>query len=281
MYNDDESAREFLTRYAWSLQIALSVFYHFVFYKLSVTYMRKIHPNTPKGKPHYHHQTASRVVSCIHATVATVVSIYILLNDDGFHENPLRYSSMRIEWIMNNTIGYFIYDFIYMVCHREELTLEYAIHHLASAVAFSQCVFGSVFLVQCLLRLASEASTPCLNIRWMFLSLKMKYTKWYMLNATVLLIIFVGCRLVPIGPNWYLLYRCSQMAEWPLLETHQKVTILLASVSIDALNLNWSYTLFKKAFRFVWKKEYLLLKEFGGDGGLAHYNEKEKLLKNN
>lgn len=262
---------------AYLFNILASVFYHFVFYKLSVRFMRQNHPVTPPEKPNHHHQTASRVVSTIHAIVATYYSIQVLVHETEYFDNPLSYTSLNLRWTMCNSIGYFIYDFLYMLVHREELTFQYFIHHLVAGYGFQQGVFGSAFLIPASIRLTSEASTPFLNIRWLLLSLKKRFTLSYASNAVILLFVFVACRTLPIAFNWWLVYRGAQTVEWTLMDMHYKVVFLVASLAIDALNVWWSWGMFRKSYRYVVvNKDYLHLRVFGGDGGLTHVKQQKQ-----
>lgn len=100
-----------------------------------------------------------------------------------------------------------------------------------------------------LYRLISEGSTLFINLRWILLTFDKKDSKFYSLNAIMVLIMFGVCRIVPIAPMWYVMLHYPHLPDWPHIHFYIQVMLTGICVILDSLNLYW----YVKILSLVWK----------------------------
>lgn len=192
-----------------------------------------------------------RVTSTIHAVCVTILAILTLISDNKLHQNKLLYNTPEISLTLNIVIGYMIYDLITMIAFKELFELESIIHHMVSAIAFYACTNYGVFTFIALARLTSEASTLFINIRWLLLTIKMKYSKFYVYNGFLIALFFGLFRICPIIPIWYQFYLSTFAKEYELIPFGFKFICVFSSLPLDFLNVYWFYLIVNSMMRYT------------------------------
>lgn len=191
-----------------------------------------------------------RITSSIHAVLVTILAILVLLFDEELNQNRLLYQTPEISLTLNIVIGYMCYDLITMLAYKELYEFESIIHHVVSATAFYACTHYGVFTYIALLRLTSEASTLLINIRWILLTLKMKYSKLYYFNGMAIIAVFGLFRVLTIVPIWYEFYLSSLNVKFDQVSLLFKVICVITSVPLDVLNVYWYYLIINGMLRY-------------------------------
>lgn len=192
-----------------------------------------------------------RVTSTIHAVSVTILAILTLITDSKLHRNKVLYNTPEISFTLNLVIGYMAYDLITMLAYKELYEFESIIHHIVSAIAFYACTNHGVFTFIALARLTSEASTLFINIRWLLLTFKMKYSKLYVYNGFLIAIFFGLFRICPIIPIWYQFYLSTFVKEYELMSLGFKFICVFSSLPLDCLNVYWFYLIINSMRRYT------------------------------
>lgn len=108
-----------------------------------------------------------------------------------------------------------------------------------------------MFTFIALARLTSEASTLFINIRWILLTIKMKYSKLYVYNGFLIAIFFGLFRICPIIPIWYQFYLSTFVKEYELIPFGFKVICVFSSLPLDILNVYWFYLIINSMVRYT------------------------------
>lgn len=139
----------------------------------------------------------SRLVSNVHAVVATVLGFYCIYHTPLTSAN-LVYSSMHMHMVaLFITAGYLCYDLLNMLRNWDALMDNtMVVHHLVCLTSFIVgVVYGRGNLIQVAF-LVNEASTPFLNQRWFLLEAGKKNTAFYKVNLGLFALTFVAFRVV-------------------------------------------------------------------------------------
>lgn len=204
-----------------------------------------------KLSPEMQAMTVIRLVSTVHATLTTILPVYILLTDEELWKNKVYYKSPMITFTLSLTIGYMVFDFLYMYAYRHigELPNQYIVHHGGSILAFSACLIWGWFPFVALLRLSSELSTPFCNVKWgLSKVLKNKDSKLYSFITWTVVISYLLCRILTIIPNWIVYYDMTRQPIWADIFIGFKILLICATFSLDCLNIHW-YSLVLKSFK--------------------------------
>lgn len=231
------------TAIASFLGCAFIYFFHIWYLKKYATFAKLSHEMQA--------MTVIRLVSTVHATLTTILPVYILFTDDDLWENKVNYKSPMITFTLSITIGYMIFDFLYMYAYRHigELPFQYIVHHGGSIIAFSACLIWGWFPFVAMLRLSSELSTPFCNIKWILSKVfNKKDTKLYSAITWTVVISYLLCRILSIIPNWIVFYEMTKEPIWADIFIAFKLLLIFATFSLDCLNIHW-YALVLKSFK--------------------------------
>lgn len=189
--------------------------------------------------------TAIRINSNFHSIIAVALATYILWTDMDLSANKFLYSSSLIQFTLNTSSGFLLYDILLIIIYREEFEWSYMLHHTVSIVAFYSCATHGVFPFIALFRLLSEASSIFINIRWIVLTLKMKESSFYVWNSVTAVIVFFLVRIVTIIPNWVAFNDSMDSTAWQNIHIVHKFICVGSTIPLDCLNLYWFWKMIK------------------------------------
>ena len=117
----------------------------------------------------------TRVVSSVHATVLFVGAVWSLLSavraasEAGHEATFVRGANFLMETFMSISLGYFLQDFLVIVSVRGALwSVPDVLHHILSLAVILVCLSTQTFLFYVMWAMLGEASTPLLNLRYIF-----------------------------------------------------------------------------------------------------------------
>jgi len=196
----------------------------------------------------------SRVVSTLHAIVATYGSIYALFNEKSFREDPfLGQPSAACQWYLKVSIGYFLYDLVLVLAEKQLRTMGTIIYHVLGLVGFPASISGEQVQFFTILQNSTEITTPFVNNRWFLAVSKQANSQFYMINGLVMTFGFVLYRAVII-PSITL---STFYYHWDKYQQVSDVIYFLlpvCEIGISLLNFYWSYLMVRGMLKHLQKK---------------------------
>ncbi|KAL4236365.1 TLC domain [Mactra antiquata] len=189
-----------------------------------------------------------RNISNLNAAVSVVLSGYCLWFDNDLYDDKVWYDSSIARLACALVIGYMMADLVCMLlwCKLSSGTVfGYMFHHAATIYAY---YFISAYGVLCyfgMLRLIAEASTPAVNKRWFFDTLKYPRTRIpVILNGFLMILTFFIFRMVTMPIYWYQIWLVSGTEE--VIELgHIQLIMYIPCFVLDVLNIFWFYKMCK------------------------------------
>lgn len=204
------------------------------------------------------------LISCIHATVGSLVAIYGLFSDDNMSSiirhllkweyEPLHEQILVVEEtrfcgaLITMTIGYFVWD----LCNssiQEQFDTMMTLHHIISIVVWPIALYYGLAHFFLLYSLATELSSPLMHLRWYFRNIYGKEFLWLVTTVSFVLM-FTIVRMVAMPFILFGLYcsnswRHSALPPW--LQVLSTSTLYLPSL----LNLWWYFYTMKMCYNFL------------------------------
>ncbi|KAJ1263389.1 hypothetical protein BS78_09G180900 [Paspalum vaginatum] len=145
----------------------------------------------------------NRGISTIHALAAAAVSFYLLVMSDLFSDDAHSAVSVvdRKSWMSDAmfgvSLGYFLTDLAMILWYFPRLGgREYLLHHGLSIYAISLALLSGKGHFYILMVLFTEATTPCVNLRWYLDLAGRKGSKLYLYNGMALFVGWLVARVV-------------------------------------------------------------------------------------
>lgn len=231
----------FQINYMYSLVAASSfTFFTVMFYIVSPWFSKKISSQYETLDLYVQHDWNSRVIAVIHASVVTPLAIYVVLVDEEAKRDPVWGNSLVARTAMALTEGYMISDFIIVLRYFPlKDAVIYSFHHIATLYPYTYNVlYGPMPYFGCF-KLATEGSTPFVNIRWFLSTLKRSDSDLYYYNGIVMTGLFFMLRVVPIIPFWIAIYGTFTTHPMQGITWEMRGSLVIGSLILDLLNLYW------------------------------------------
>ncbi len=197
---------------------------------------------------------STKIISLLHA----VVSSYLALTCVARHWDVL--PTPAFPWrkdfadVLLVSLGYFVYDIFvyiryYFVCGKVDKSM--VVHHVMCLFAFCYTIFMRVGLFDTVALLATEVTTPLLQIRWYLLKLNMEHTKVYKWNGMLFAVGFLVFRIILNSlVCFHIYYYANDYAEVPWSVR----SIMLLGYVLLGLNLFWFSAIIKLVMKSLGKK---------------------------
>lgn len=197
----------------------------------------------------------SRVVSTVHAGFAVWASIWLYSNEGDrvfgklgmieADDEIFRYHNPTSQAIMATSLGYFSYDLVVLCTYYPRLGgMDFLCHHITAifCLVLSLATKKGHFIV--LTAIASEMSTPYVNLRYFLHQTGAKETKAYLLNGVLLWAVWLVSRIYMFGSvSLFMFYNYRTL----LKEFTPTVAflVLVAVAVLNGLSLNWFWKITK------------------------------------
>ncbi|KAG2386961.1 hypothetical protein C9374_001996 [Naegleria lovaniensis] len=233
--------------YMIPIVMVLSMAFHSLLYyvlsdwfskKYSSTFRKKIFNSELDRK-----EWNSRMVSNVHAVIATVLSFYCLfsvyLPTDNYN-GILAKSAPICTFLLTYCAGYFLYDLIIVAADYPHLGgMETILHHTTSFVALIGSMLWEKCVVLLVLMLFTEISTPFVNQRYFLSKCNMKSTKLYAYNG---ILMWASFGIVRISFCFYMPYIIlADSLTWCSFPIGWIIGVWIMVISISLLNIIWFY----------------------------------------
>lgn len=200
---------------------------------------------TPGGQAEW----CSRVVSNIHAVIVTYGSLRIL-SSDVYDKYPYTAWSEEGRFYANILLGYFLYDLILCLSYKQLRTVGTLFHHCLGLFYYTVVNVSGHAQYLAMLWLASELTTPFVNMRWFLFVMKKTDTTLYLVNGMLMTLGFLLWRVIYIpGSALYTLYYFSDHIK--LTAPYVQPLIPISMPSITILNAYWTYLMIKGILKFI------------------------------
>lgn len=196
----------------------------------------------PCFKKTWHHlghqdrlQWVCKGVSYIHALVAGLWALYVLVAEPEVPSDVAWGNSLNAQKVMGVAYGYMWFD-LFTYLFRTDGNLAMIAHHAIAALALWYCSGTRLGISTTMGILVTELTTPFVQNRWYLEKLNLKESKWYSLNGLALWILWLPVR---IGLCLFLCYCImDQRPEWKHLPPYIVVTTVFPILFLS-LNLYW------------------------------------------
>jgi len=197
----------------------------------------------------------SRVVSTVHAAFAVWASVWLYTNDgdrvfgkmgmmEADDEIFLHHNTTSTA-LMATSLGYFCYDVVVLLKYYPRLGgMDFLWHHCTAifCLVLSLASKKGHFIV--LTAIASEMSTPYVNLRYFLHQSGAKETYAYLLNGALLWLVWLVSRIYMFGSvSLFMFYNANALLNefTPVMA----VLILISVAILNGLSLNWFWKITK------------------------------------
>ncbi|XP_054464173.1 TLC domain-containing protein 4-B [Anoplopoma fimbria] len=185
----------------------------------------------------------SRLVSTVHALIVGLFCLYILWFDDAVNANPVWGDPSLVKLNVAITCGYLLYDLVLLACNWSTMGDSFFLcHHLAALYAYGYVLTRGVLPYFANFRLISELSTPFVNQRWFFESLKYPRShRMVVINGVAMAVVFFLVRTAVMPSYWSSVFATFGTEDFDRLGLGAQVAWITSCIALDILNTIWMY----------------------------------------
>ncbi|XP_061741544.1 TLC domain-containing protein 4-B isoform X1 [Nerophis ophidion] len=229
--------------------------------------------------PTKHTEWNSRLVSTVHALVVGLFCLYILWFDDAVNANPVWGDPTMVKLNVAITCGYLLYDLLLLACNWSTMGDSFFVcHHLAALYAYGYVLTRGVLPYFANFRLISELSTPFVNQRWFFETLKYPRSHGLVvINGVAMAAVFFLVRIAVMPSYWLSVFATFGTADFERLGFGAQVAWISSCVALDILNTIWMYKIARGCYKVLTGRRARKGKDGSGAPGCS---EKQKHANN-
>ncbi|KAM9689350.1 TLC domain-containing protein 4-like isoform 1-T2 [Trichechus inunguis] len=217
------------------------VIFQLLFHFLSSWFSAKVCPGFNRLNFEKKIEWNSRVVSTCHSLVVGVFSLYIFFFDEAAIADPLWGDPSLGSVNIAITSGYLISDLLLLVLYWRAIGDKlFVIHHCTALYAYHFVLKDGVLVYIGNFRLIAELSSPFVNQRWFFETLKYpKFSKANVINGVLMTVVFFIVRIVVIPPFYH--FVCSVYGTEPYVRLGllRQCSWIGSCVVLDIMNVMW------------------------------------------
>ncbi|XP_040607894.1 TLC domain-containing protein 4 [Mesocricetus auratus] len=195
----------------------------------------------------------SRVVSTCHSLLVGSFGLYLFLFDEPTIADPIWGDPARVKLNIATASGYLISDLLIILLNWKVIGDKFfVIHHCAALTAYYLMLRDGVLAYIANFRLLAELSSPFVNQRWFFETLKYpKFSKANVINGILMTVVFFIVRIIAIPPLYFFIYSVYGTEAFNRLG----FTIQFAWVStcfvLDVMNVMWMIKITKGCIKVI------------------------------
>ncbi|XP_034395312.1 TLC domain-containing protein 4-B [Cyclopterus lumpus] len=195
----------------------------------------------------------SRLVSTVHALIVGLFCLYILWFDDVVNADPVWGDPSLVKLNVAITCGYLLYDLVLLACNWSTMGDGFFVcHHLAALYAYGYVLTRGVLPYFANFRLISELSTPFVNQRWFFESLKYPRShRLVVLNGVAMAAAFFLVRTAVMPSYWFSVFATFGTEAFDRLGLGAQVAWISSCIALDILNTIWMYKIARGCYKVL------------------------------
>lgn len=190
--------------------------------------------------------------STIHAIIVGPLSLVAICG--GYVDNYIITESDFGFLTLQLSLGFFLGDFILVLSSKRLRKDKGAIvHHLVSMAGIFYSLYNhGQFIYFSLYRLATELSTPFVNLRLLLHQIGIsKSSTWYIMSAVMMAISFFVVRILPIPWHWWVLVTMVTDEASLKVSLIFRICLIAVFVVFDLLNAYWMLSIGKGAVKYM------------------------------
>ena len=138
--------------------------------------------------------------SVLHAIAVTACSTHLIVLSRT-ETTTTTSSTSGSTFLLSASLGYFFADFILLLANeakrkKPSFSAIMMIHHVVSIAALSAALMSGMGHLNILMIMLTEATTPCIALRWILDKLNKKGTRVYLANGILLTVTWVIFRVI-------------------------------------------------------------------------------------
>lgn len=198
----------------------------------------------------------ARLPSTVHALVITAATIYLSIFSSVFGEAGDRpfipRTSPLSEAALGFSLGYFFTDLLLMLYHFPVLGgVEMGLHHLVALTSIAAAVFQGEGHAYTLALLATECTTPLVNLRYLLEKGGWREHAVYRVNGVALLVSWLVARILLFFKFFH--HVAAHQRELSLVAPLSRWLLYLVPPTLFILNMVWFFKICKGALKmFGW-----------------------------
>ncbi|KAM6219655.1 TLC domain-containing protein 4 [Rhynchocyon petersi] len=229
------------------------VVFQLLFHFVSSWFSEKISPSFNRLSDEKKIEWNSRVVSTCHSLVVGVFSLYIFFFDEATIADPLWGDSSLVKVNIAITTGYLISDLLLLFFYWRVIgDKAFVLHHCMALYAFQFVLRLGVLAFVGNFRLLSELSSPWINQRWFFETLKYpKFSKANVINGILMTVVFFIVRIAVLPSLYYFLYSMYGTEPYVRLGPLIQYSWVGSCIVLDILNVFWMIKITKGCIKVI------------------------------
>ncbi|XP_037682508.1 TLC domain-containing protein 4-like isoform X2 [Choloepus didactylus] len=193
------------------------------------------------------------VVSTCHSLVVGFFCLYIVFFDEATRADPLWGDPSLVKVNLAIASAYLISDLLLLILYWKVIGDKFfIIHHCAALYAYHFVMKYGVLAYHGNFRLLAELSSPFVNQRWFFESLKYpKFSKANVINGILMTVVFFIVRIAMIPPYYSYIYSVIGTEAYVRLGFVIQCSWISTCVILDVMNVMWMIKISKGCIKVI------------------------------
>ncbi|KAM5160413.1 TLC domain-containing protein 4-like isoform 1-T3 [Callospermophilus lateralis] len=195
----------------------------------------------------------SRIVSTCHSLLVGILGLYIFFFDEAIIADPLWGQSSLATMNIATASGYLISDLLILILYWKVIGDKcYIIHHCTALYAYFFVMKDGVLVYVANFRLLAELSSPFVNQRWFFETLKYsKFSKANVINGILMTVVFFIVRIVAIPPLYGFMLAVYGTEPYRRLGCLLQYSWIFTCIVLDVMNVMWMIKISKGCIKVI------------------------------
>ncbi|XP_051041547.1 TLC domain-containing protein 4 [Phodopus roborovskii] len=195
----------------------------------------------------------SRVVSTCHSLLVGTFGLYLFLFDESTIVDPLWGDSTHVKLNIATASGYLISDLLIILLNWKVIGDKFfVIHHCTALAAYYLVLRDGVLVYIANFRLLAELSSPFVNQRWFFETLKYpKFSKANVINGILMTVVFFIVRIIAIPPLYFFMYSVYGTEAYARLGFTVQFCWVTSCLVLDVMNVMWMIKITKGCIKVI------------------------------
>uniref|UniRef100_A0A8C5KG19 TLC domain containing 4 n=1 Tax=Jaculus jaculus TaxID=51337 RepID=A0A8C5KG19_JACJA len=227
--------------------------FQFLFYFISYWFSAKVSSGYNRLSTEKKIEWNSRVVSTCHSLLVGIFGLYLFLFDEASISDPLWGDATLVNVNIATASGYLISDLVIIILNWKVIGDKFfIIHHCAALSAYYFVLVNGVLAYIANFRLLAELSSPFVNQRWFFETLKYaKFSKVNVINGILMTVVFFIVRIAAIPPLYFFIYSVYGTDAFRRLGLVIQCTWISTCFVLDVMNVMWMIKISKGCIKVI------------------------------
>ncbi|XP_034355475.1 TLC domain-containing protein 4 [Arvicanthis niloticus] len=229
--------------------VIFQVLFHFVSYWFSARVSSGYNNLSIEKKIEWN----SRVVSTCHSLLVGIFGLYLFFFDEATIADPLWGDPTYVNINIATASGYLISDLFIILFNWKVIGDKFFIlHHCTALAAYFFVLKYGVLAYIANFRLLAELSSPFVNQRWFFETLKYpKFSKVNVINGILMTVVFFIVRIMAIPPMYFYVYSVYGTEPYIRFGFVIQFAWISTCIILDVMNIMWMIKITKGCIKVI------------------------------